>query len=70
MVYIEDQAVLQSYDLAHYPALFPPLPSACGLSFSVFLCVADRAYSWGGGGGGEGVDEDPNHTTARNPGFL
>jgi hypothetical protein len=38
----------------------PPLPSASCLSFSVFLCVAGRAY-WRVGGG----DEEPNHTTPR-----
>ncbi len=43
------------------------LSSSC-LSFSVFLCVAGRAYwqergvEWECGGGGE-----PNHTTARKP---
>ncbi len=45
--FIGDQAFLPSYDLAP-----PPLPSASGLSFSVFLCVAYRAYwreRWGKG---------------------
>ncbi len=45
----------------------PPLSSASCISFSVFLCVPDRA--WGGGGGG-GMGVDPNHTTARKPGPL
>jgi hypothetical protein len=31
----------------------PPLPSASCVFFSVFLCVAGRAY-WRGGGGGSG----------------
>jgi hypothetical protein len=39
--FIEDQAFSPSYDLA--PPL-PPPPSASCLSFSVFLCVAGRAY--------------------------
>jgi hypothetical protein len=36
------------------------------VSFSVFLCVAGRAYYRGGGGGGE----EPNQLTARKPGSL
>ncbi len=52
--FIEDQALWRSYDSAprpppcQYP---PPLPSASCLSFSVFLCVAGRAYSTYGMGG-------------------
>ncbi len=42
----------------------PPLPHSTVSnlsSFSVFLCVAGRAYC----GRGEGVGEEPNYTTAR-----
>ncbi len=42
---------LRSYDSAT-PTPFPPLPSANCLSFSVFLCVAGRAYCRERGGGG------------------
>ncbi len=38
-LYIEEQAFLRSFDLAD-----SPLPSASCLSFSVFRCVAGRAY--------------------------
>jgi hypothetical protein len=40
-LFIENQASLRSYDLAHPPPLFP---SASCLAFSVFLCIAGRAY--------------------------
>jgi hypothetical protein len=40
--FIEDQAFLMSYDFA--PSPNHPLLSANCLSFSVFLCVADRAF--------------------------
>jgi hypothetical protein len=49
--YIEDQAFSPSYYLAPRPPL-PPLQSACCLSFSVFLCVAFRAYCRERGKGG------------------
>ncbi len=65
-LFIEDQAFSPSYDLAPSPPL-PPLPSASCLSFSVFLCVAGRAY-WREMG--DGVGEEPNHTTARKSGPL
>jgi hypothetical protein len=62
--FIEDQAFWRSYDLASRP----PPASLCHkqgrLSFSVFLCVAGRAYGQGGRG------SEPNHTTARKPGPL
>ncbi len=61
--FIEDQAFLPSYELAP-PPLFPPLPSASCLSFSVFLCVVVQAY-WRERR--EGVGEEPNHTLARKP---
>jgi hypothetical protein len=64
--FIEDQALLRScrmIPLLAHP--FPPLPSASCLSFTVILCVAGRAYR-----SGEGVGEEANHTTARNPGPL
>jgi hypothetical protein len=41
--FMEDQAFSPSYDLAPPPPI-PPLPSESCLSFSVFLCVAGRAY--------------------------
>ncbi len=65
-LFIEDQAFLRSYDLA--PAHPHPLPhpSARGLSFSVFLCVAGRAF-WRDMGGGGVLSY---HTTARKPGPL
>ncbi len=44
-----------------------PLPWASCLSFSVFLCVAGRAY-WLEKGGC--VGEEPNHSTARKQGLL
>jgi hypothetical protein len=59
--FIEDQAFLPTYDLAHSPP--PPFPSASWLSFSVFLC-AGRTY-WRERGGGMGAE--PNLTTARRP---
>ncbi len=46
----------------------PSLPSAICLSFSVFPCVAGRAY-WGERWE-ERVGEEPNHMTARKPGLL
>jgi hypothetical protein len=49
------------YDLAPPIPSNPLLPSACCLSF---LRVAGRAY-WRKSG--EGVGEEPNHTTARKP---
>jgi len=54
----EDQAFSPSYDLA---------PLASCFSFSVFLWVVGGAYwrqRWGV------VGEEPNHTTAKKPGFL
>ena len=61
----EDQAFLRSYDSAprlssRVWSLDHPLPSASCLSFSVFLCVAGRAY-WrerrvGGGDGAKSCD--------------
>jgi hypothetical protein len=39
--FIQDQAFSLFNDLAPPP---PPLPSASCLTFSVFLCVAGRAY--------------------------
>ncbi len=39
----EYQAFLRSYNLAP-PHPLPPIPSARGLSFSVYLCVAGRAF--------------------------
>jgi hypothetical protein len=42
--FIEDQAFFRPYDSATRPRHSTPLPSASFLSFSVFLCVADRAY--------------------------
>ncbi len=50
------------------PTPFPPLRSASCLSFSVFLCVAGRAY-WREKRG-DGLGDKPNHTTARKPGPL
>ncbi len=52
----EGPGFLRSYDSAPLPTPYPIPPSASCLSFSAFLCVADRAY-WretGGGGGGWG----------------
>ncbi len=49
------------------PTPFPPLHESC-LSFSVFLCVAVLVYwrtRWG-----EGLGEEPFHTTASKPGPL
>ncbi len=40
--FLEDQAFSPSYDFA--PPQTHPLPSSCCLSFSVFLCVAGRAW--------------------------
>ncbi len=53
--FIEDYAFSPSYDSATPPS-HPLLPSESCLSFSVFLCVAGRAY-WRkkGVGGGEGA---------------
>jgi hypothetical protein len=45
---VEDQAFSASYALGFFPNGPSPLPSACCLSFSVFLCVAGRAYCRGG----------------------
>ncbi len=47
----------------------PPLLSKNYLSFTVFLCVASRAYGWERGKG-RGMWEEPNQTTARKPGPL
>ncbi len=47
----------------------PPFQLASWLSFSDFLCVAGRAY-WMEKGEGEGMGEEPNHTTARKPGPI
>jgi hypothetical protein len=56
---IDDKAFSPSYDLVHpalpLPPAPPPLQSPVELS---------------DGGGGEGVKEEPNHTTARKPGPL
>jgi hypothetical protein len=45
-IIIEDHAFLQSNDLAPSRTPSPPRPllSASCLSFSIFLCVAGRAY--------------------------
>jgi hypothetical protein len=43
--------------------LLPPAPPSC-LSFSVFLCVAGRAY-WRERG--EGREKEPNHSPTRKP---
>ncbi len=56
--YVMLRFVAVPYEMAP-PFHPPPFPSAWCLSFSVFLCVADRAY-WsergrGGGGGGRGA---------------
>ncbi len=58
------QGFLAGVRFGSSPSPFPPsLPSASCLSFSVFLCLAGRAYcrerrvKWPG--------EEPNHTTAR-----
>jgi hypothetical protein len=41
---LEGQAFLLQYDLApRPPPILPLLPASC-LTFSVFLCVAGRAY--------------------------
>jgi hypothetical protein len=40
------------------------------LSFSVFLCVVGLLLTPLTGEGGEGVGEEPNHTTARKWGSL
>ncbi len=48
--FIEDQDFSPTYDLTPHPP--PPLPSASCPYFSVFLCVAVRAYWQVGGGGG------------------
>ncbi len=45
-----------SLSLAH------PLPTACCLSFSVFLCIAGRAYLRARR---EGMGKEPNHTTEK-----
>ncbi len=58
---IEGQAFSRSYDLAPRPPLPPPLQSATRLYFPVFLCISGRSY-WRRG---EGVGEEPDHTTAR-----
>ncbi len=63
--FIEAQAFLRSSDLAPRPPPRPFLPSASCLSFPVFLCVAGWAYLRKGR---KGVGEEPNHTTAREPG--
>ncbi len=47
------------------PTLFPPWASC--LSFSVFFCVSPIELIQERG---EGVSEEPNHTTARKPGAL
>ncbi len=48
----------------------PSFPSATCFSFSVFLCVAGRAYWRERRREGVGVDLEPKHTTARKPGPL
>ncbi len=62
--FIEDDAISPSYDLAPPQPPPSPLPSTSCLSFSVFLCVASRCY-WP-----KGLEEEPNHTTARKAGPL
>ncbi len=56
---IEEQAFSPSYDLV--PLLVPPPPSTSCLSFSVFLCVAGRAY-WRERGGGGGAWSSIDHS--------
>ncbi len=48
LMIIEDRAFLRSYDSAPHPP-HSPSPAATCLSFSVFQCVAGRAY-WRGRG--------------------
>ncbi len=48
-----------------FPISLPPVPSASCLSFSVFQCASLVEITEG-----EGVGEEPNYTTARNPGLL
>ncbi len=63
MIYREDQAFSPSYDLALPPPPAPVLlPLASCLFFSIFLCVAGRAYTDGrgrrGGRGAESYDRN------------
>jgi hypothetical protein len=60
--FIESQAFWRE---SPRPPLPPRLPSATCLSFSVFLCVAVRAF-WRERG--EGMGEEPNQLTAIKPG--
>ncbi len=61
---VEDRAFSPLLASAPPPPPPPALPSASCFSVS-FLCIAGRAY-WAG----EGVDEEPNHTTEKKPGPL
>ncbi len=62
-----EQSHMQVQIVCLSPTLFPPLPTACCLSFPVFLCITDQAYLRARG---EGMGEEPIHTTARKPGPL
>jgi hypothetical protein len=68
--FIEDQAFSPLYALTPSPLLSNDLPSASCLSFSVFLCVAGRAYWREGGGAGAKVLSSINHSILSVCGFL
>ncbi len=63
--FTEFQAFLLSYDSAPRPPLYP-LSRQQVVSLSQPSCVSPVEFT----GGGDGVGEEPNHTTARKPGPL
>jgi hypothetical protein len=62
---IEDQAFSQSYEFT-FPR--PPRSSQQVVSLSQPSCVSPVELT--DGGGGEGVEEETNHTSTRKPGPL
>jgi hypothetical protein len=64
--FIEDQAFLRSYDSApRQPPFLPPLSHQQVVSLSLSFCVSPAELT--DGRRGEGVGEEPNHTTAKKP---